>query len=199
MKYLIKHVFLFLIISCSNNPTENKRNDFKDSESELLTVVESYFKSISGVDADYNPVFFGKYISPEYKKYICKEAHSDNFDSVMISSIQLSKNLLDDLKKKGAVINVAKPNVVEKFVDDNLIVSILETKMTLISNEKRKKVTNVDYLLAVSENFGEQWYLYQADIPVIFELLKEQVGYSKSKKILKIIALHQPDSKIEDF
>ena len=162
-------------------------------------MVESYFNSISGVDVDYNPVFFGKYISPEYKKYICKEAHSDNFDSVMISSIQLSKNLLDDLRKKGAVINVAKPMIVEKYIDDNLIVTILETKMTLISNEKRKKVTNLDYLIAVSENFGEQWYLYQADIPVIFKLLKKQVGYSQSKKILKINALHKSDSKIEDF
>jgi hypothetical protein len=69
----------------------------------------------------------------------------------------------------------------------------------MIAENKNKKLTNTDYILAITNNYGDQWYLYQADIPNINNLLSYRLDNTSVREVSNLIKKHKPNSKIEEL
>jgi hypothetical protein len=185
------------LFSCSSSLKQDNKKPINEVEIELIKLVNSYFKTTIGLEEDFDFQLFSNHFSPEYKEYICKEAHTDNFDSTMNRLIQFSQKKIGELREKGAIIQVNDMLIKEKFQKGDTLAYLIQTEMLLTAEIKNKKLTNKDYILAVSSNYGIQWYIYQADIPNLKNLIKYQLDKNAVNDVINLIVKHKPNSKME--
>ena len=199
MRVIYVILFGLSLFSCTNSTHQDNIKPLKEVENEMLKLVTSYFKSTIGIEEDFDFQKFSKLYSPEYKEYICNEAHTENFDSTIKVIIQFSQNKMNELKEKGAVIQTNEMFIKERFQKRDTLVYLIQTEILMIAENKNKKLTNTDYILAITNNYGDQWYLYQADIPNINNLLSYRLDNTSVREVSNLIKKHKPNSKIEEL
>jgi hypothetical protein len=198
-----KYLFIiisFLILSCSNNSESESALDekipIKEIEDELLLLVDENISAMFE-DSEENREIFKKYLSPEYKDYLAKDAQVANADSLLDLVFDMMVGMVQETKDKGGVFTSEVIGIKERLIAGDTLVYLVEYNTKLTIEKKKRQVTNTDYILTISNNYGADWYFYQPDVPPIKELIGYQLEEKATEQVMKFVGNHQPFEKID--
>lgn len=199
MKKIAFILLCLCVFSCSDKTKEfkEKRKSIKSIERELLDLTKYNYNTFIGLNENVNIEEYSKHLTKEYKEYLCREAQMKNVDSVLTLSFQLGKSLMDDLRKKGAKISNGEFKIAEKRIQRDTLVYLIKTELIMTVESTHKKLTSTDYVLTISNNYGLDWYYFQADIPEIKNLISYRLDKNMVKETISMIGRHKPNSKTE--
>jgi hypothetical protein len=74
---------------------------------------------------------------------------------------------------------------------------LIRAQFTWRIEKKSTKFIRIDYTLAISIDYGETWYYYLMEIPVLEELIMDQLDLKMSKTVMGFMCEIGSSSYIE--
>ena len=196
---------LLIIFILSNCKTEVKTNieekkSIKQIENQIIESVNEFENSIIN-SSDNNSQKFKDYLSPNYIKYFCEQTNikEKNIDETLDKIYLLTASIYNDFRKKDVQITSEVIGIKERIIEGDTLIFLIQNDIILTSQKKKKKLVSTDFILAISTNYGDKWFLYQPNINDFVSLLKNEVGANLAEKTIQKTLKYKPKEVISSL
>ena len=200
MKKIIAITILFLGVRCTQNGTNNEveKRSINEVETELLKLISEFQNSF--VDGgELNEEKYKKYLSPSLKNEFVKEMKIENVDSALHTLFTATHTMMEDLRSRGAHISNKVIGIKEQLINGDTLVYLVQNDMILTIKDKNKKIVDTDYILAISNNYGNDWFFYQPHLANLKDLISNQIDLESYEEIQTFVKKYKAKESITNL